>query len=120
MNIIESEKELITPTGEHKLLVRAYLSGEDRRANRRMILKLNDEGKTAKVEGIEEAENFMIEQIILSIDGKSEDIVNQVLKFKAEDYDFVVDTVNDISRGMTKKKEKISDGSTESFAEGEK
>ena len=120
MNTIENEKELITPSGDHKLLVRTYLTGEDRRANRRMILKINDEGKSATVEGIEEAENFMIKEIILKVDGSNEDIVEKVLKFKAEDYDFIVDTVNEISKGMTKKKEKISDGSTENSAPGEK
>ncbi len=117
MNIIDETKELVTPSGLHKLLVRAYLTGEDRRQNRRMILRINDEGKSAKVEGVEEAENFLIEKVILKIDGKDSDIVKHVLEMRADDYDFVVDTVNEVSQGMTKKKEKISDGNTKNILE---
>lgn len=113
MNTIDETKEVKTPSGEHVLLVRNYLTGEDRRENRRFILKLNEDGKSATVEGIEEAENFLLKKVILEIDGKKENVIDTVLKMRSDDYDFVVELVNEVSSGLSKKKEKISNGSTD-------
>lgn len=123
MNIPEDTKELKTPSGEHTILVKAYLTGEDRRAARRVILKVSSEDRGKTVEGIEEVENHMMSQIVLKIDDSDQDIVDRVLKMKAEDYDFVVETINQISQGKLvadEKKEEKSDGSTKASSEGEK
>lgn len=112
MDTPAEEKVLKTPTGEHSLTVKAYLTGEDRRASRRVVLRINDEGKGETVEGIEEMENSLINQIVLKVDDSNENIVDRILKFKAQDYDFVLETINSIANGLDKKKESTSSGST--------
>lgn len=109
-----------TPSGEHTLEHKAYLTGEDVRTNRRLFLKLNDEGKGGKVEALEASEDALMNEIIVSIDGSTEDITSRVVKMRAQDYLFVLGLVNDISRGIDEKKEKTSDGSTPTTSEGEK
>lgn len=110
MEIPTETKVLITPVGQHKILVRSYLTGEDRRANRRLILQLMDEGKSGKVEALEAAEDATMKQVIIDIDGDKENIVERVLKMQADDYGFVIDAVNEIVNGLPKKKEETSDG----------
>lgn len=120
MDTPQETKELKTPTGEHTILIKSFLTGEDRRANRRLILKINDDGKGETVEGIEEAEDGLIKQIVLKVDDSEEDIIPRILKFKAEDYDFVFKTITDISQGLDKKKESTSSGSTNPSSEEQK
>ena len=112
MNPLSETKEVTTPSGEHTITHRAYLTGEDRRTNRRLLIRLSEEGKIRNAEAIEEAENALINQVILSVDGTKETIVEKVLQMRAEDYDFVIDLVNEIASGVDKKKEKTSDSST--------
>lgn len=111
MNTLDEIKELTTPTGLHRIKVRAYLTGVDRRANRRLIWTLSQEGKGDSIEALEAAENALIGQIVLEVDDSTEDILEKVLKMPAEDYDFVITTVNEIAIG-DKKKAVSSDGST--------
>ena len=120
MDIKPDTQELKTPSGEHTILAKSYLIGEDRRASRRMLLKLADEGKSRTVEGIEEAENSLMLQVVIQIDGSSENIVERVLKMRIADYDFVMDLVNEIASGMDKKKEVTSVGNTETTSEEQK
>lgn len=120
METISETKTLKTPSGEHTIIVKSYLTGEDRRAARRVILKMYDDGKNGKVEGVEEVENDAITRVVLEVDGSSENVVERVLKFRADDYDFIIDTVNQISEGMDKKKEKKSGTSTKTSSEEEK
>lgn len=122
MDYIDETKELKTPSGL-SIIVRAYLTGEDRRANRRLVLRLAAEGLGDKVEGIEQAENEQIKLIVKELDGSAEDIVERVIKLRAADYDFVMETVSSVANGtfsLDKKKEVMSGGSTETSSEEEK
>ena len=109
---METTKKLKTPTGEHEITFKAFITGEDRRATRRLILKLHAEEKVDKVEGIEEAENDMIARVVLEIDGSNENILGRIIEFKVADYDFVMETINEISKGFSEEKKTISNGST--------
>lgn len=120
MNTLDETKELTTPTGLHKITVRAYLTGVDRRANRKLIWDLSKEGRGDTIEALEAAENALIGQILLSLDGSSESVLERTLALPAQDYDFVIDTVNEIAVGLDKKKEVISDGSTLTSSTAEK
>ena len=120
MEPLNETKELKTPSGVHTITVKAYLTGVDRRAYRRTILTIASEEKGKTVDGVEEAENAMITQLVLAVDGSKEDIINQVLNMRADDYDFVIQTVNEIVEGMSKKKESTSDGNTSLSSEGAK
>lgn len=120
MNIPDEVTTVKTPSGEHTLEHRAYLTGEDVRANRRLFLQLNDEGKGKTVEALEASEDALINEIIISLDGSTDDIPGRVIKMRASDYYFVVELVNSISKGIDEKKEVTSAGSTPTTSEGEK
>lgn len=122
MDYIEDTKKIETPSGI-KLIIRQYLTGEDRRANRRLVMRLADEGKGASVDGLEEAENEQIKIVVKEIDGSAENIVERVIKMRADDYDFVMETVQAVVNGtfiLDKKKEVTSGGSTETSLEAGK
>lgn len=116
MNTLPETIELKTPSGEHTILFRAYLTGEDVRANRRHIVALKEDPEIKGVRLIEEAENQMMRLLIKQIDGQDvgEDVIGAVTKFRAEDYEFVIDKINEAAGGgLDKKKEATSGGSTE-------
>lgn len=120
METIPETKEIKTPSGEHTILVKSYLTGEDRRSARRTILDVHEQGIGTKVEGIEKVENETILRVVLKIDGDDQGIINRILSFRDTDYDFIVDTVNEITNGTDKKKLKSSDTNTETTSAAEK
>lgn len=107
MNPLEETKTLETPVGKQKVEFKAYLTGKDIRENRRMLVRLADEGKAKSVDALDESENALISQIVLSVDGNKEGVLDTVLGMHAEDYNFVLENVNDIAQGVSKKKEVI-------------
>ena len=75
------------------------------------------EDERGTVVGVEKAENNAMEQLIISIDGTTEDIVNRVIQMKGVDYDFVIETLSGIANGLGDEKKAISDGSTRTSSE---
>lgn len=99
---MEDRKTVQTPSGEHSVVMRTFLTGEDKRNNRRLILSFTD-GEKIGAEKIEAAENALLTQVIVEIDGSPDDIVGRVVKMKIEDYDFLIDAVNEVAGGNKKK-----------------
>ena len=96
-------KVVITPLGNNNVVIKTYLTGREKRALTNIYLKgdmsFNLEGKDIKGfkgEIIEEAENLAWKTVIVSIDGKSENIVEIILDMRVEDYQFVINEVNNI------------------------
>lgn len=112
VDIIPETKEIKTPVGGQTLLVRSYLTGEDRRANRRLLIQLAEEQKQSSIDGIEASEDALLTQVVKAIDGSDENIVGRVLKMHAKDYDFVMEYVAEVVGGMSEKKNQTSDSST--------
>jgi len=119
MDIPQDTKKVQTPNG-HSLTVKAYLTGEDKRANRRIALAL-ESNKDNVADGIDKLEDSLITQIVIDLDGSNENIVERVLKLPSDDYDLLINTVNDIQEGELgedgKKKELTSSGSTSPSSE---
>lgn len=107
MNPIDDRKTIKTPTGEHEIVMRTFLTGADKRSNRRLILSLTKDNAPG-ADAIEAAENALLTQVIISIDGDEdkEKIVATVVAMKVEDYDFLIDAVNEVAGGSDKKKER--------------
>lgn len=112
MEIPSETKVLKTPSGRHDVVVRSYITGVERRANRRFLFELKEEDR-ASIATIEKAEDMLLRQIVVSVDGHSEDVVERVLGMEGKDYDFIITAINDIAVGGDDKKKVTSPGSTE-------
>lgn len=93
-----------TPSEKHTIVHRSYLTGADRRAHRRLLIKLSEENKARTVEGMEEAEDAAIKSVIISVDDSNEGIIEALMKMEARDYDFVIDIVEKVTAGIDDKK----------------
>ena len=122
MDAVSKTREVKTPTGR-TIVAQNYLTGADRRRNRRLIWQLSEEGKGRTAEALEAAENALVVELIISIDGKKEgdpvqgsdqpfSLVAELEAMQADDYDFMIDLINEIAAGLDKKKEATSGGST--------
>lgn len=118
----QATREVETPSGEHKVVLREYLTGQDRRENRRLAMKLSKEKDDSNpVSVLEQAEDALVRKVVVSIDGKSQPEIDpavEILGWVAGDYDFIMDEVNAVSDRLPEKKETTSDGSTPITSEG--
>lgn len=131
MEAIETTREVKVPSGKHTVVARNFLTGADRRKNRRLIWTLSEEGKGRSADALEAAENALVLELIVSVDDKKEgdpvegsdqpfSLVAWLEGLQATDYDFMIDLINEIAGGLDKKKEVISAGSTQTSSEEEK
>ena len=110
------ERETITietPVDKHKVVLKAWITGGEKRALRRPFLAsmkisvTGEDKKEPKVEDInpadmqEKAENEAIKTIIVSINGKAEDVLVAVLDMREKDYDFVIAEMNKITKEVS-------------------
>ena len=93
-----------TPVAKHKVEIKKYLTGRDRRALRAVYLdksevKLGKEKPEFALSGkiVEEAENKAIEIVVIAIDGNKENILNTILDMRDKDYEFVMQKINQIT-----------------------
>ncbi len=107
-------KTIETPAGKHKVEIKTYLIGREKRALTNIYLSkdmsVNTEDKQitgfANRNIIEEAENLALQTMIVSIDGKHDgddvegikfSLIDCVLDMRSEDYDFIVNAINDVT-----------------------
>lgn len=115
--------EIITPIDKHKVALKTWITGRERRELKKPFmesLKVSLKGKGEDVEktGIEtgkseyeitdslmlmeKAENKAIEIIVESVDGKKENILDVILDMHEDDYNFVVKAINKLTKKKTK------------------
>lgn len=105
-------KELKTPIDGHTVVIKTYLTGREYREIENVFLrqaKVDVAGQTSgNFDGsvVKLAEDKLIEQAVVSVDGSSEDILNKVLDFKSGDTTFVVRELNDMKYGEVESKKK--------------
>lgn len=101
-------KEIITPIGKHKVVLKEWITGREKREIRKPYLegmKFSLEEGKAKTEEIdanaliEKSENKAIETIVVSIDDDKEKILEKILDMRDKDYEFIVDEINKITKG---------------------
>ncbi len=105
-------KELITPVDGHKVVVKTYLTGREYREIENVFLrqaKVNTAGQqSGEFDGsiVKVAEDRLLEQAIISIDGSTENILNKALDFKNADFSYLVKELNDMKYGEIEGKKK--------------
>ena len=101
--------EITTPVGNHKVVLKAWLTGREQRKLTSVFLKdINIKaggapGQLPSMEGlkgsiIEEAENLYLETVVVSINGSKEKIVDTILDMHKKDYQFIVSEVNKVAK----------------------
>lgn len=106
-------KEVITPVDKRKVVIKTYLTGREYREIENVFLKqakVNTAGQqSGEFDGsiVKVAEDRLIEQAVVSIDGKAENILNSVLDFKQGDFAFLVKELNEMKYGEIEGKKKL-------------
>lgn len=84
-----------------------YITGREKRALTNVFLTgdLTFSANAEQVKGlkgsmVEMAEDLAIRSVVVSVDGKTDDIVNEVLNLHAEDYAFVIREINKITADL--------------------
>lgn len=105
-------KEITTPIGNNKVVLKAWLTGRERREIRSVLLdnvNFSAGSKGADQEGdlqpdyeikgsiLEEAQNKAMETVVISIDGVAENIVDTLLDMRDTDFEFVSEEINKIT-----------------------
>jgi len=100
-------KKIITPIDKHVVTIKAWITGREKRALIKPFTSAIQVsvGKEEKAEFksreagsvIEKAANLVIETIVVSVDGKTEGVLDLILDMKSKDTDFVVKELDKIS-----------------------
>lgn len=98
-------RELTTPSGK-KLEIKTYVTARERNEIRGAMLPyMNVDTSTNKVDDkisgdvLIKAEPKLIEVIVSTYDGSSENILDRILDGSPEDYDFIVNNLKFVSDG---------------------
>ena len=94
-------------SGNHTVIVKTYLTAGERRVLRNVLLAnlkfdLQEEKPDIKdfsPELLEQIENKTIEQVIVSFDGSSENILQRMLELKEKEFDDIMIEINKIAQG---------------------
>jgi transglutaminase/protease-like cytokinesis protein 3 len=112
--------EIVTPIKGHKVVLRSWITGRESQKIDGAMFKgvgTTSDGKklTPKLSEsmLSDQENASIEVVVVSVDGKENDVVNSVLNMRAKDYSFVTAEVQKVVDGdVPEKKENSSETST--------
>lgn len=99
-------KTITTPADKKEIVLNSWITGREKRELKRIFLEQTNAANTAEenkkkmnvADLVEKAENRAIEMIVVSVDGKKEKIVDEILNMKAKDYDFVISEINKVSK----------------------
>ncbi len=112
--------EIVTPIKGHLVVLRSWITGRESQKIDGAMFKgvgTTQDGKklTPKLSEsmLSDQENASIEVVVVSVDGKENDVVNAVLNMRAKDYSFVTAEVSKVVDGdVPEKKENSSETST--------
>lgn len=112
--------EIVTPIKGHVVVLRSWITGRESQKIDGAMFKgvgTTQDGKklTPKLSEsmLSDQENASIEVVVVSVDGKENDVVNAVLNMRAKDYSFVTAEVQKVVDGdVPEKKENSSETST--------
>ena len=103
---MERETKIIQTPNKHKVEMKSYITGREKRELRSIFLKemnfgIQDGGteiKEMKGDIIDKAEDKAIEIVVVSVDGKKENVVDAVLSMNSKDYDFIIKEINKVTK----------------------
>lgn len=102
---MKETKIIETPIEKHKVELKCWLTGGDRRALRSVytenaqIEMKGDKPEIKNLSGslVDKAEDKAIEIMVVSIDGNKENIIKRILEMRDDDCDFVIKAINEIT-----------------------
>jgi hypothetical protein len=106
-------KEFLTPIDKHKVRIKTYITGGELEQIEEILykrIKLSSVEKDANINlndisFITEQTHKTIEIMVVSVNGKSENILEEVLNMKSEDYKFIQEKIEEVTKITPKKKE---------------
>ena len=98
---MEKIKTIKTPSG-NSVELKAYFTGYDQRAYRRVLLNLDD---TKKADSIEALEDAMLKACVIIIDGSTENMVDKIMNLDEADTEFIIDECKSVIEIISKKNE---------------
>ena len=102
-------KTIETPISKHKVELKLWITGRDRRAIDSIYyadLDIGMKGASPEIGGVkgnlfDKAQDKTLEVWVVSVDGSNEKIVDKVLDMNAEDFSFVITEINKITQKKT-------------------
>lgn len=119
--------EILTPEKGIKVVLKAWITGrEKQKIDSAMFKGVGTIGDGKRLQPklsetmIADQENASLEAVVVEVNGKTNDLVNEVLNMRVKDYEYVLREVSRIVEGdIPEKKEKSSEtNTTESSNEG--
>ena len=112
--------EVETPLKKHRVVLKSWINGREKQKIDGALFKgmetSSDQDKpTPKLNDsfLANQTNAAIQNIVVSVDGNSTNVLDRVLDMRAQDYEFVKDEVNKIVEGdLDEKKESSSETNT--------
>ena len=101
--------QIETPKGKHKLVLKEWITGRDMRELKDIYLKVGNIDASGqgmidiKPEVLNQAENKSVELVVISVDEKTDKVLETILDMPSEDTTFVLLKVAEIA-GFSKKK----------------
>lgn len=98
-----------TPVGGHKVVLKTSITGRDRRNIQNVMLgkaKMNtSNAENLDIDGsvLAEVQDKTVETYLISVDGKTEGLLDLVLDMDSRDYEFVLAKVNEQNTAVEKK-----------------
>jgi hypothetical protein len=106
-------KEIKTPVDNHVLIIKTYLTGREYREIEAVFLSMSkispDGSQVTEMNGsvVKQAEDKLIEQAVVSVDGSTEKMLDTILDFKRNDFNFVITELNTMRYGEIDGKKKL-------------
>lgn len=99
-------REITTPIDNHKVVIKTYLNVGELRVIENVFLsklKINNEGiAEQEYDGtlISAAQDKLVEVAMVSVNGKTENLLQEVMAFKKADFDFLIENLNQVKTGL--------------------
>lgn len=100
-------KTITTPTGNQTVVLNTYITGREYEYVQAplfesMSLAPSPIGEVNmngfNIAKVNESTHRMLEKIIVSVDGSTDSVLDKILDMQHSDYQFIVDTVNELSK----------------------
>lgn len=109
-------------SGRHTLELREYLTGREKRAIKNALwqgktMKIKDgkgESDEIQMDQMDASTDRTIELMVVAIDGNKEKILDQVLDFRSDDYDDLLEKIEELTGPVADEKKEDGPNSTKS------
>ena len=107
-------KEIITPIGKHKIVMKTYITGKEdkeiKKIWRNIEVTIEKDKQTSKPihvgDRLEEAERKVVELVIISVDGETENVVDLILAMRKKDCTLIEKEIDKVTKDEDEDEEK--------------